>query len=188
MQLRIIREEKGNLVNKMLKELIIKEIKLNGFTKEFVEEQKISKLVEKKGKKYFIKPNIRKKVKVVLTGGVFDIIHLGHVKTLCKAKQYGDLLVVVVANDSFIKKKGREPIHSQKERVELVNSLKCVDLAIKGYKDPKRTVKRVKPHAIVYGYDQPVFLKPKGIKIIKLKKHYMPSRLKTGKIIKKLLY
>ena len=172
----------------MLKELILKEIKSNGFTKEFVERNKISKLVERKGRKYFIKPNIRKKVKVVLTGGVFDIIHLGHIKTLCRARKYGDLLVVVVASDSFIKKKGRKPIHSQKERVELVNSIKCVDLAIKGYKDPMKTVERVKPDIIVYGYDQPVFLKPEGIRTIKLKKHYMPARLKTGKIIKKLLY
>lgn len=171
-----------------LKELIIKEIKSKGFTKNFVEIHKISKLVEKRGKKYFIKPEIRKKLKVVLTGGVFDGIHLGHVKTLCKSKRYGDILIVVIANDSFIIKKGRKPIHSQKERVKLINSIKCVDLAIRGYKDPIKTVERVRPDVIVYGYDQDVFIKIKGIKIIKLKKRYMPHRLKTKKIIKNLLY
>ena len=66
---------------------------------------------------------------IVLAGGVFDIIHPGHIHTLNAAKLLGDVLVVVVATDNTaVKMKKRTPIHSQEQRQELVNSLEVVDL------------------------------------------------------------
>jgi len=123
--------------------------------------------------------------KIVLTGGVFDIIHLGHIYTLTEAKKYGDILVVVIANDKFISKKGRTPIHQQKYRAKLVEMLKPVDKVVLGGDDPKKLVDEIKPDVIVYGYDQPIFLKPKGVKIVKLENGFDSENLKTGKIIEK---
>ena len=104
---------------------------------------------------YTLQPDVRSLFAVALTGGVFDIIHPGHVHTLMEAKKEADVLVVVVATDETVRtKKGREPLHSQDERAELVNSLKPVDLAIVGVSDWKQTLKRVSPDIVVFGYDQ----------------------------------
>ena len=94
--------------------------------------------------------------KIVLAGGVFDIIHPGHIHTLNAAKALGDVLVVVIATDKIAKKmKKRQPLHNQELRCELVNSLSVVDVAVIGHdKDIFQTVKMVKPNVIVLGYDQ----------------------------------
>tara|TARA_B110000014_G_scaffold212246_1_gene164661 strand:- start:110 stop:583 length:474 start_codon:yes stop_codon:yes gene_type:complete len=94
--------------------------------------------------------------KIVLAGGVFDIIHPGHIHTLNAAKKLGDTLVVVVATDkTAIKMKKRNPLHSAKLRQELVSSLTMVDLCIIGdEKDIFKTVDLVKPQVIALGYDQ----------------------------------
>ena len=65
--------------------------------------------------------------KIVLAGGVFDIIHPGHINTLNAAKKLGDVLVVVVATDkTAIKMKKRTPLHNAQLRQELVSSLTMV--------------------------------------------------------------
>ena len=94
--------------------------------------------------------------KIVLAGGVFDIIHPGHINTLNDAKKLGDVLVVVVATDkTAIKMKRRKPLHNAKLRHELVSSLIMVDLCIVGdEEDIFKTVYLVKPQIIVLGYDQ----------------------------------
>jgi len=94
--------------------------------------------------------------KTVLAGGVFDIIHPGHIHTLNAAKALGDILVVAIATDKTAQKmKKRPPLHNQKLRCELVNSLSMVDAAIIGHEDDIfETVKQIKPDIIVLGYDQ----------------------------------
>ncbi len=94
--------------------------------------------------------------KVVLAGGVFDIIHPGHIHTLNAAKALGDILVVAIATDKTAKKmKKRPPLHSQELRRELVSCLSMVDKAIVGHEDDIfQTVKEIKPNIIVLGYDQ----------------------------------
>ena len=94
--------------------------------------------------------------KIVLAGGVFDIIHPGHINTLNAAKNLGDVLVVVVATDkTALKMKKRKPLHSAQLRQELVSSLSMVDLCIIGDEDNIfRTVDLVKPNIIALGYDQ----------------------------------
>ncbi|WP_425340055.1 adenylyltransferase/cytidyltransferase family protein [Nitrosopumilus ureiphilus] len=98
----------------------------------------------------------RSSLRVVLAGGVFDIIHPGHIYTLNAAKALGDVLVVVVATDNTaVKMKKRNPIHSQKQRQELVNSLSMVDLCLIGQEDDIfKTVNLVRPEIIALGYDQ----------------------------------
>ena len=94
--------------------------------------------------------------KIVLAGGVFDIIHPGHIHTLNDAKKLGDVLVVVVATDkTAVKMKKREPLHSAELRKELVSSLTMVDLCIIGDdEDIFKTVDLVRPQIIALGYDQ----------------------------------
>ena len=98
----------------------------------------------------------RDALKVVFAGGVFDIIHPGHIHTLRSAKALGDILVVSIArNVTAVKTKGNPPIHDEKLRQELVSSLKFVDLALLGSEeDIFKTVELVKPNIIALGYDQ----------------------------------
>lgn len=98
----------------------------------------------------------RDSLHVVLAGGVFDIIHPGHIYTLNEAKALGDVLVVVVATDNTsVKMKKRNPLHTQEQRQELVNSLSMVDLCLIGQEDDIfKTVNHVRPQIIALGYDQ----------------------------------
>ena len=96
------------------------------------------------------------KKKIVLAGGVFDIIHPGHIHTLNAAKALGDVLVVAIATDKTAQKmKKRPPLHNQELRRELVSYLSMVDRAVIGHEDDIfETVKGIKPNIIVLGYDQ----------------------------------
>ncbi len=99
----------------------------------------------------------RDALKVVLVGGVFDLIHPGHIHTLKAAKAEGDVLVVVVARQSTAQKikKYRKIYHDENLRKDLVTSLNFVDLALIGKEGTLYdTVEYVKPNVIALGYDQ----------------------------------
>ena len=97
---------------------------------------------------------------VVLASGVFDLLHLGHVRFLEQAKRAGGKnaeLVVIIARDSTVEKtKGRKPIMSEDERCALVASLKVVDRTVLGYEnlDIGEVIENIKPDVIALGYDQ----------------------------------
>ncbi len=174
-------------MDKRVKRLFLMQIKDNGIPSdaELTEYEKL--ILDRKGDKYYLKDEFRKKLKVVLTGGVFDILHAGHVYTLSEAKKHGNILVVAVARDEQVeKRKQRKPIHSQEYRRMMVGALKPVDIALLGFENPEKMVELVRPSAIVYGYDQPDFLRPPGVKIIKLQEHVEEGKFKTNKIIKEL--
>ncbi len=132
--------------------------KKNFFNKELIE-SKID-ILEKNGLIENDKKSLtelgRTSLRVVLAGGVFDIIHPGHIHTLNSAKSLGDVLVVVVATDKTTEKiKKRTPLHNQKQRQDLVNSLSMVDLCLIGHEgDIFKTVEIVKPEIVALGYDQ----------------------------------
>jgi glycerol-3-phosphate cytidylyltransferase len=66
--------------------------------------------------------------RTVITFGTFDVFHVGHVRVLKRAAELGDRLVVGVSADALnVAKKGRPPVFSQEERLEIVASLKVVD-------------------------------------------------------------
>lgn len=98
--------------------------------------------------------------KVVLASGVFDLLHLGHVKFLEEAKHAGGKnaeLIVVIARDSTVEQtKGRKPIMPEDQRRALVESLKVVDIAVLGFEnlDIAEVVAKIKPDIIALGYDQ----------------------------------
>ena len=96
-------------------------------------------------------------LKIVLIGGVFDIVHPGHIHTLKDAKSQGDILVVVVARSSTALKinKHINIYHDEYLRRELVSSIRYVDYAIIGREGTLYdTVEFVKPNIIALGYDQ----------------------------------
>jgi FAD synthetase len=98
--------------------------------------------------------------KVVLASGVFDLLHLGHVRFLEEAKRAGGKdakLIVIIARDTTVEKtKGRKPIMSEDQRRALVESLKVVDEAMLGYEDLDigEVIGKIKPDIIALGYDQ----------------------------------
>jgi len=98
----------------------------------------------------------RNSIRVVLAGGVFDIIHPGHIHTLRAAKALGNVLVVVIATDKTAQKmKSRIPLHNMELRKDLVRSLSMVDYAVVGYEgDIFKSVELIKPNIIALGYDQ----------------------------------
>lgn len=66
--------------------------------------------------------------RTVITFGTFDVLHVGHIRVLDRARALGDRLVVGVSADQLnFSKKGRAPVFSQDERLEIVGSLRVVD-------------------------------------------------------------
>ncbi len=100
-----------------------------------------------------VKNKLRTK-KTVLVGGCFDLLHYGHVQFLKKAKEQGDFLTVALESDQFIKEiKKRIPIHDQKQRAKILETLDFVDLVIllprlRTYEEYFNLVKAVRPAII----------------------------------------
>ncbi|MDO8482051.1 MAG: adenylyltransferase/cytidyltransferase family protein [bacterium] len=94
---------------------------------------------------------------VVSTNGCFDILHIGHVRNLKTAKSYGDMLVVGVNSDSSVRRnKGNSrPIIPERERAEVVASLKSVDAVfIFDENTPDAWIKKLKPDVHAKGQDR----------------------------------
>jgi D-beta-D-heptose 7-phosphate kinase/D-beta-D-heptose 1-phosphate adenosyltransferase len=94
--------------------------------------------------------------KIVFTNGCFDILHLGHVKYLQKARALGDTLIVGVnSNDSVSKLKGpTRPVNDEFDRAYLLASLEVVDYVVIFKEDtPYALIKKVKPDILVKGAD-----------------------------------
>ena len=102
----------------------------------------------------------KEKRKIVLASGVFDLLHLGHVRYLEEAKKaggdYAKLIVIVARDNTVEKRKGKKPIMSENQRRALVESLKVVDEAVLGFEDfsIEKVIERIKPDVIAVGYDQ----------------------------------
>lgn len=94
--------------------------------------------------------------KIVTTNGVFDILHLGHIKYLQEAKKLGDILAIALNSDSSVKQiKGpQRPINGQEARAEVLASLEFVDyIVIFNETDPVKILSEIKPNIHVKGGD-----------------------------------
>ena len=94
--------------------------------------------------------------RIVFTNGCFDLIHLGHVRYLEKAKSLGDILVVGINSDRSVQSlKGPErPILPEEERAEILSSLECVDyVTIFNELTPFELISSLQPHILVKGGD-----------------------------------
>lgn len=78
-------------------------------------------------------------MKVVVASGYFDPLHGGHIEYLEKSKDLGDFLIVIVNNDKQAEMKKGSSFMSCRERIKIIRSLKCVDMAIESV-DTDRSV------------------------------------------------
>jgi len=94
--------------------------------------------------------------RVVFTNGCFDLLHVGHVHCLERARRHGDCLVVAVNSDASMQKMKdpRRPIVPQDERAEMVAALECVDwVTIFQEPDPLALISLLVPDVLVKGAD-----------------------------------
>ncbi len=147
--------------------------------------------------KFIIEKNKLKRLKkkIVMTNGCFDILHPGHIRILKESKKLGDILVVLVNSDISVKKnKGKNrPIQKQKDRIEVLCSIKFVDYVIMfNDKEPTKLYKKFLPEILTKGneYNKNMIaganevIKGGGkIKLINMKKNFSTSRI-IQKIIK----
>ena len=117
------------------------------------ENKKILNLKDLSKKIAFFK---KQKKKVVLCHGVFDILHIGHIKHFESAKQNGDILIVGLNSDKSVtnlKGIGR-PINSQKDRIIMLTALESVDYVVIFEEDtPHKLIEVLKPDILVKGSD-----------------------------------
>jgi len=92
--------------------------------------------------------------KIVLCHGVFDLLHVGHIRHFEQAKKLGDVLVVTVTPDKFVNKGPHRPAFSEELRAESIAALDCVDfVAVNNAPTAIETIPLLKPHFYVKGPD-----------------------------------
>lgn len=132
--------------------------------------------------------------KIVTTNGVFDILHLGHVKYLEDAKKLGDVLIVGVNTDASVKQiKGDDrPINDEKSRIGVLAGLESVDYVLLfNEKNPRKWLSEIKPdiHVKAGDYKLSQIVEKDAVernsgKVIIVKLHYGYS---TTSLIDKIL-
>lgn len=95
-----------------------------------------------------------KPMKIVLCHGVFDLMHLGHIRHLQEAAKFGDYLIVSVTADRHVKKGIGRPHFSAEQRAEAVRALGCVDeVIINDEEGAWDLIRRLRPAIYVKGVD-----------------------------------
>lgn len=98
----------------------------------------------------------RKGRRVAFTNGCFDLLHVGHVKYLQKARTYGDLLILGLNSDASVRRlKGeKRPLIGQDERAHILAALDCIDYVVIFDEDtPINLLEALRPHVLVKGGD-----------------------------------
>jgi len=94
--------------------------------------------------------------RIVLTNGGFNLIHVGHIRSLFGAKEHGDILIVAVNSDTSLKKiKGADyPLIPEDQRLEVIAAIECVDFAtLFSEATADSTLATLKPHVHAKGTD-----------------------------------
>jgi len=94
--------------------------------------------------------------RIVFTNGCFDILHIGHLELLEKAKSYGDVLIVGMNSDSSVKQiKGPDrPILTEQDRARLLAAIEMVDYVVLFDEEtPFELLRQIKPNILVKGGD-----------------------------------
>ena len=95
-----------------------------------------------------------KKKKIVLCHGVFDLLHIGHIKHFNEARKYGDILVVTLTPDTYVDKGSRRPAFNEKLRLEAIAALNIVDyVALNSSPTAISAIKKIKPNIYCKGPD-----------------------------------
>ena len=98
----------------------------------------------------------RRGERIVFTNGCFDLLHVGHVRSLEQARGFGDRLIVAVNSDASVRRiKGPErPIVRARERAEVLAGLACVDWVVMFSEDtPLRLIRALRPDVLAKGGD-----------------------------------
>ena len=114
------------------------------------------KIKDRDSLKNWVQSAIEKNQKVVFTNGCFDILHLGHIDYLEKARSLGDKLVVGLNSDASVSQlKGPErPLNQEYARARMLASLEFVDaLCIFEEETPKELIENISPNILVKGGD-----------------------------------
>ena len=92
--------------------------------------------------------------KIVHCHGVFDLLHVGHIRYLEQAKKFGDILVITITQDQYVNKGPNRPAFTEYLRAESLAALDCVDyVAINQWPTAVETIKLLKPNFYVKGSD-----------------------------------
>jgi D-beta-D-heptose 7-phosphate kinase/D-beta-D-heptose 1-phosphate adenosyltransferase len=98
----------------------------------------------------------RRGERVVFTNGCFDLLHVGHVRSLEQARNFGDRLVVAVNTDASVRRNkgpGR-PIVPARQRAEVLAALGCVDwVVLFGESTPRAAIRALRPDVLAKGGD-----------------------------------
>ena len=96
----------------------------------------------------------KEKKKIVLCHGVFDLIHIGHMKHFKSAKNYGDILVVSITPDNFVNKGPKRPVFGEQLRAELLSNISSIDhIVINNKSTAINLIKKLKPNIYCKGPD-----------------------------------
>ena len=102
----------------------------------------------------FIKKAKSKNKKIVLCHGVFDLLHIGHIKHFIEAKNLGDFLIVSVTPRKFVNKGPFRPVFNDKFRLEALAALETVDyVCLNSTKTATQLIKKIKPNVYCKGPD-----------------------------------
>ncbi len=97
--------------------------------------------------------------RIVFTNGCFDILHIGHVKYLEKARELGDILILGLNTDDSVRRiKGEgRPVNKEDDRAAVLSGLTSIDYIVKFDEDtPLSLIEKVRPHFLVKGGDYTV--------------------------------
>src|SRR3990167_6170030 len=93
-----------------------------------------------------LKNYVNANASIVQSHGVFDLLHIGHIKHFQAAKKQGDLLIVTVTPDRFVNKGPNRPRFTEKLRAEAISALDCVDFVIiNAWPTAVEAIKLIKP-------------------------------------------
>jgi len=94
-------------------------------------------------------------MRTIITYGTFDILHVGHINLLKRAKAMGDYLIVGLSTDKFNEQKHKEAMFSYEDRKKILEAISYVDLVIpeKSWKQKEFDIKKYKSNVLVMGSD-----------------------------------
>ena len=136
----------------------------------------LKKVLEKK-----INELKKNKIKIVQCHGVFDLIHIGHIKHFAFAKKQGDFLVVSITSDRFVNKGPGRPLFNQFYRAEFLSTIQYIDaIYINDFASAESAINIIKPDIFIKGND---YKKLSDDKTKKIKLEINAVKKNNGKIV-----
>jgi len=112
------------------------------------------KIIDLKKLSNLVKQYKKKGKRIVLCHGVFDLLHIGHIKHFKEAKNFGDILVVTLTPDIYVNKGPKRPAFNEKLRIEAIAALGVVDyVALNSTPTAVSTIQKIKPNIYCKGPD-----------------------------------